>query len=126
MHAKRVRYERELNQGKRPPLRKVTTHDTPAAFPMTLCVSDIIWSERRSREDGLAVDRVPELELTDGWYRLRASVDPPMARAISRGVIRVGRKLGIAGARVRTRTPIPFLSIHLRWSLVIFRKEGTI
>lgn len=118
-HAEKARYERELNQGKRPALRKVAARDTPAAFPMILCISDIIWSERRSREDGLPIDRVPELELTDGWYRLRASVDPPIARAIGRGVIRTGRKLGIAGARVRKRTPTaPFL-IHI-CSLAIF------
>ncbi len=66
---------------------------------MILCVSNIIWSEGGRRADG--IDRVPELELTDGWYRLRASVDPPMARAIGRGVIRIGRKLGVAAARVR-------------------------
>lgn len=43
---------------------------------------------------------VPELEVTDGWYRLRATVDPPLARAISRGVVRVGRKIAVAGAKV--------------------------
>lgn len=96
-----LRYERELNQGKRPALRQVTTRDAPAAFPMTLCVSDIVWSEGGRRARGSAIGRVPELEVTDGWYRLRAIVDPPMARAVGRGVIRVGRKLGIAGAQVR-------------------------
>lgn len=75
---------------------------------MILCVSNIIWSEGGRRADGLAMDRVPELELTDGWYHLRASVDPPMARAIGRGVIRIGRKLGIAGARVRIGFLLPF------------------
>ena len=117
-HAETARCERELNQGKRPALRKVAARDAPAAFPMILCISDIIWSERRSREDGLATDQVPELELTDGWYRLRASVDSPMARAIGRGIIRTGRKLGIAGARVRKRTSIALLLIHC--CLVIF------
>ena len=43
----------------------------------------------------------PELEVTDGWYRLRARVDAPLARAIRRGVIRIGRKMAVAGARVR-------------------------
>ncbi|KAK2461438.1 hypothetical protein APHAL10511_005901 [Amanita phalloides] len=94
------RYERELNQGKRPALRKITTRDAPAAFPMTLCVSDIFWSKGGRTTDGLALDPTPEIELTDGWYRLRATIDPPMARAIGRGIIRIGRKLGIAGARL--------------------------
>lgn len=42
----------------------------------------------------------PELEVTDGWYRLRAKIDLPMARAVQKGFIRVGRKIGVAGARV--------------------------
>ena len=47
-----------------------------------------------------AVERVPELEVTDGWYKLRAEVDAPLARAIRRGIIRVGRKIGVVDAKV--------------------------
>ena len=46
------------------------------------------------------VEGVPELEITDGWYRLRAEVDGPLARAIRRGVIRAGRKIGVVDAKV--------------------------
>ena len=46
------------------------------------------------------VEDVPELEITDGWYKLRAEVDGPLARAIRRGVIRVGRKIGVVDAKV--------------------------
>jgi len=67
---------------------------------MVLCVSDILWSGGGVTDDGLKIEPYPELELTDGWYRLRAQVDLPMARAVRRGVIRVGRKLGFAGAKV--------------------------
>ncbi|KAF8971701.1 hypothetical protein BDZ97DRAFT_1913615 [Flammula alnicola] len=38
------RYERELNSGLRPPLRKIANQDAPAAFPMVLCVSNVLWS----------------------------------------------------------------------------------
>jgi breast cancer 2 susceptibility protein len=48
----------------------------------------------------MPIESHPELELTDGWYRLKAQVDLPMARAVRKGVIRVGRKIGVAGARV--------------------------
>lgn len=51
-------------------------------------------------EDGVPVDPHPELELTDGWYRLRAQVDESMARAVRRGKVRAGRKVGVSGARV--------------------------
>jgi breast cancer 2 susceptibility protein len=46
----------------------------------------------------------PELEITDGWYRLKARIDAPMARAVERGIIRIGRKIGVAGARVSAVT----------------------
>lgn len=47
------------------------------------------------------VEDVPELEITDGWYRLRVEVDGPLARAIRKGVIRAGRKIGVVDAKVR-------------------------
>lgn len=90
------RYERELNQAKRPALRLISTQDAPSAFPLALCVSDVFWVES---EAGTVF---PELEVTDGWYRLKATVDAPMARAVKKGTIRVGRKIGVAGAKVRT------------------------
>lgn len=94
------RYERELNSGCRPPLRKIAAQDAPAAFPMVLCVSNIFWSPAGVTDDGLRIEPYPELEVTDGWYRLRAQVDLAMATAVRKGVIRVGRKIGVAGARV--------------------------
>ncbi|KAF8808104.1 hypothetical protein BYT27DRAFT_7338672 [Phlegmacium glaucopus] len=101
------RYERELNSGRRPPLRQIATQDAPAAFPMVLCVSNIFWSPASATDDGLRIEPYPELEVTDGWYRLRAQVDLAMARAVRRGVIRVGRKIGVAGARLSTEKKDP-------------------
>ncbi|KAG6837644.1 hypothetical protein H0H93_004920 [Arthromyces matolae] len=82
------RYERELHQGKRPPLRLITTRDASAAYPMVLCISDIFSPSSHETE----------IEVTDGWYRLRAQIDAPMVRAVRRGHIRIGRKIALAGA----------------------------
>ncbi|KAI0275230.1 hypothetical protein BC834DRAFT_851763 [Gloeopeniophorella convolvens] len=100
MRQLRYRYERELNGAARPALRLITTQDTSAALHMVLCVSGITWSEGGINEDGTPVVQHPTLELTDGWYRLRARVDEVLARAARRGVIRVGRKIAIAGATI--------------------------
>lgn len=40
------------------------------------------------------------LELTDTWYKIRASIDQPLQRAIMRSKIRIGYKLEIYGAKV--------------------------
>lgn len=65
---------------------------------MNLCISNIF------SPGGETGSMFPELEITDGWYRLKARIDAPMARAVERGIIRIGRKIGVAGARVSAVT----------------------
>ncbi|KZT08707.1 uncharacterized protein LAESUDRAFT_757423 [Laetiporus sulphureus 93-53] len=101
------RYEREINGGSRPAFRLITTHDASPSCPMVLCVSKILWSEAGADEEGITTECVPQLELTDGWYRLRANVDDPLERAIRKGHIRVGRKLAIANARLVSKRKGP-------------------
>ncbi|KAJ7103228.1 hypothetical protein B0H15DRAFT_811512 [Mycena belliarum] len=115
------RYERELNGGVRPPLRSIATQDAPASCPMVLCVSNITWSEPGVGDDGLPIPPHPELEVTDGWYRLRAQVDAPLARAVRRGVLRVGRKFGVVGARLDSerKEPSEVLEAYNSTKLVI-------
>jgi breast cancer 2 susceptibility protein len=79
-------------------LRIIVAQDVPASCPMVLCVSDIIWPEPAST--GHQADALPEIEVTDGWYRIRVQIDRPLARAIKKGTLRIGRKIAIAGARV--------------------------
>ncbi|PPR01921.1 hypothetical protein CVT24_001260 [Panaeolus cyanescens] len=100
------RYERELNRGIRPALRKISTQDAPSEFPMTLCISDVIWTDREIGDTGHS-ERVVELEVTDGWYRLRAKVDLPLMKAIGKDVLTVGKKLGVAGAKLLTEKKEP-------------------
>lgn len=115
------RYERELNGGSRPPFRQIVARDAPAAFPLVLCVSGVSWSEPGVTEDGLPIEPHPELEVTDGWYRLRAQVDRPMARAIRKGTIKIGRKIGVAGARLSSerKDPMEILEAYNSTKLVI-------
>ncbi|KAG1885542.1 hypothetical protein F4604DRAFT_1726659 [Suillus subluteus] len=94
------RYERDLNGSTRPPLRLVTTRDAPAASPMVLCVSNVTWSPAGETDDGFPIPPHPELEVTDGWYRLRARVDKPLARAIRKGHIKIGRKIAVTGTKL--------------------------
>jgi hypothetical protein len=40
------------------------------------------------------------IELTDGWYRIRATTDKALTRAAKKGKLAAGRKIAVAGARV--------------------------
>ncbi|KAH9897778.1 hypothetical protein C8Q73DRAFT_779673 [Cubamyces lactineus] len=95
------RYERELNGGCRPALRLISTEDAPAACPMILSVSNIVVRGSPMRGTrGISLETQPELEVTDGWYRLRANIDLPLARAVRRGRICIGTKLAVSGAKL--------------------------
>ena len=96
----RRRYARELANGSRPALRLITTQDAPPSGPLVLCVSNIFWTDECVDAEGRLVPAHPELELTDGWYRLRATVDEALARAARNKVLRIGRKLACSGTRV--------------------------
>ncbi|KAJ7597455.1 hypothetical protein C8J56DRAFT_320264 [Mycena floridula] len=97
------RYQRELSNGVRPPLRQIVAQDVPASCPMVLCVSDVIWPEMKKDN----IDVYPEIEVTDGWYRIRAQVDEPLARAIRKGKLRIGRKISVVDAKLSSERKEP-------------------
>lgn len=67
---------------------------------MVLCVSRIHRPEPERNEQGQLVPQQPYLTLTDGWYHIKAFGDEYLCRAITKGRISVGMKLGLAGAQV--------------------------
>ncbi|KAI0094432.1 hypothetical protein BDY19DRAFT_901619 [Irpex rosettiformis] len=96
----RYRYERELNNASRPPLRLIAAQDSPASLPMILCISKIAWISSGVDEHGQPNDSIPDVEATDGWYMMRIEVDEPLKRALRKGKLRMGSKIAIAGARL--------------------------
>ena len=87
----KARYNREFLKGERSPLRKVLNRDVSSLTMMILCVARVVLSEQETR-DSLAV------ELTDGWYSVRASTDIPLRDFVSRGTIKVGSKLLVSNS----------------------------
>ncbi|KAL5640302.1 hypothetical protein ACGC1H_007540 [Rhizoctonia solani] len=83
------RYEREINRAERPAIRRIQEHDASPAQSMVLCVSDV----------QIGNDEV-EIELTDGWYRIRTLGDKALARAAIKGKLAPGRKIAVTGARL--------------------------
>ena len=91
------RYEREVNLAQRPAIKRLQEQDSPASLPMVLCIASITRGEQKTSEGSSTSSS--SLELTDGWYRIRANVDPPLQRAIDTGKLRTGYKMAIAAAR---------------------------
>lgn len=86
---------------------------------MVLCVSQIRWAQSQTKLDDSSEPAPPVivgLELTDGWYRIRAKMDVTLTHACARGKIMVGTKLQIFGARVRPRALLLEAGLMLRSS----------
>lgn len=71
--------------------------------PMVLCISNISWTKEYVDEENRLIPAHPTLEVTDGWYRLRAEIDEALARAARKKIIRTGRKIACCGAKVNFR-----------------------
>jgi breast cancer 2 susceptibility protein len=109
-HQLLYRYEREINRAERSAIKRIQEQDSPSQTPMVLLVSQIFWIDPPVEEpppdnpDQLQVSDGPiasGFELTDGWYRMNAKVDPVLAYAAKRGKISVGTKIEMTGAKVR-------------------------
>ncbi|KAJ1600303.1 hypothetical protein NDA14_005557 [Ustilago hordei] len=94
------RYEREVNRARRSCLKRIQEHDSSPARPMVLFVSKIMEEEKeiQDRSGQVVVRKNTLLELSDGWYRIQAQLDPVLASACRRGRVRIGQKLAIMGA----------------------------
>ncbi|KAL3681954.1 hypothetical protein R1sor_024910 [Riccia sorocarpa] len=106
----KYRYDRELN-GERSALRRITERDASAGHTMVLCVSAIRRVKDLASLDDIQVDKVDivdgtkrrpssagVIEVTDGWYRLNAQIDVPLARSIHSGKLKGGQKIVVCGA----------------------------
>ncbi|GER55767.1 BREAST CANCER 2 like 2A [Striga asiatica] len=94
----RYRYEREVNHGHRSPIKKILDGDAPPSSMMVLCISAV--SENHdprsgnhfvSPDDGK--DKAPAIELTDGWYSMKALLDEPLSEKLASGKLFLGQKL---------------------------------
>ncbi|WVQ79198.1 hypothetical protein IAT38_001294 [Cryptococcus sp. DSM 104549] len=92
----KYRYEREFGAAERPIVRRIQEHDSSPSLPMVLVISAI--HQDKGEEGKPAI----HLELTDGWYRIKAQIDECLSRAVVKGRIAVGRKIGVAGAKLES------------------------
>ena len=105
------RYEREINQSRRPILRKVLERDSPPTVPMILLVSavrsfGILFEEDEENEENEAVKEKcknfysAEIEVSDGWYSIRAVLDEELSSHLRANRIRLGSKMFVQNCQL--------------------------
>ena len=102
------RYEREINQSRRPILRKVLERDSPPTVPMILLVSAVrsfgILFEEDEENEGVKEKcknfYSAEIEVSDGWYSIRAVLDEELSSHLRANRIRLGSKMFVQNCQL--------------------------
>ncbi|KAH9247162.1 hypothetical protein BASA81_015246 [Batrachochytrium salamandrivorans] len=87
----KYRYETEINKARFSVIKQITEQDNVPTWHMVLCVTLIVADDL--------------IELTDGWYRIRASLDDRLRFLTARGVIKIGQKLHLDGIQIKGPLP---------------------
>lgn len=91
----------EIDKSRRSALKRIMERDDTAAKTLVLCVSKVIsWggndkSESKDPKQGPAV-----IEVTDGWYGIKALLDTSLTALLHRRRLFVGQKIIIHGAEL--------------------------
>ncbi|NXX27908.1 BRCA2 protein, partial [Nicator chloris] len=101
----KYRYDLEVDKSKRSAIKKIMERDDAAGKTLVLCISKIISlntvvspsSSNKSMESKKAAALI---EVTDGWYGIRALLDPPLKAFLDRRRLTVGQKIIVHGAEL--------------------------
>ncbi|NXF82830.1 BRCA2 protein, partial [Sclerurus mexicanus] len=101
----KYRYDLEVDKSKRSAIKKITERDDAAGKTLVLCISKIISlntvvspsSTNKNLENKKAAAII---EVTDGWYGIRALLDPPLKAFLDRRRLTVGQKIIVHGAEL--------------------------
>ncbi|XP_046391019.1 breast cancer type 2 susceptibility protein homolog [Ischnura elegans] len=104
----KYRWDREIDCGERPAIRKILEKDDTASKRMVLCVSGIKKPTLPESSNKLELDLLANsslLELTDGWYSISGIVDTELAHFIKRSNLAIGTKIVTSGAELINGPP---------------------
>ncbi|KAJ7411231.1 BRCA2, DNA repair associated [Willisornis vidua] len=101
----KYRYDLEVDKSKRSAIKKIMERDDAAGKTLVLCISKIISlntvvspsSSNKNMENKKAAAII---EVTDGWYGIRALLDPPLKAFLDRRRLTVGQKIIVHGAEL--------------------------
>ncbi|XP_065058550.1 breast cancer type 2 susceptibility protein-like [Rhopilema esculentum] len=112
MYHLKYRYDKEVDHSERSSLKKIFERDDVANSRLVLCVSRICSSlspdpkeegeskEAATRDKNVTENVKRKVELTDGWYPIKAVLDKPLSYLVQAGKIEIGTKLCIYGANL--------------------------
>ncbi|NXA99688.1 BRCA2 protein, partial [Cnemophilus loriae] len=101
----KYRYDLEVDKSKRSAIKKITERDDAAGKTLVLCISKIISlntvvSPSSSNKNTESKKAAALIEVTDGWYGIRALLDPPLKAFLDRRRLTVGQKIIVHGAEL--------------------------
>ncbi|XP_012578697.1 PREDICTED: breast cancer type 2 susceptibility protein [Condylura cristata] len=102
----KYRYDVEIDRSRRSAIKKIMERDDTAEKTLVLCISKIISpstniSESSScKTSSVNTKKGNVIELTDGWYAIKAQLDPPLLALLNNGRLIVGQKIIIHGAEL--------------------------
>ncbi|NWV69150.1 BRCA2 protein, partial [Malurus elegans] len=101
----KYRYDLEVDKSKRSAIKKIMERDDAAGKTLVLCISKIISlntivSPSSSNKNMESKKAAAIIEVTDGWYGIRALLDPPLKAFLDRRRLTVGQKIIVHGAEL--------------------------
>ncbi|XP_031471689.1 breast cancer type 2 susceptibility protein [Phasianus colchicus] len=101
----KYRYDLEIDKSKRSAIKKITERDDAAGKTLVLCISKILSlnsavSPSNSNNNTECEKAAAIIEVTDGWYGIRALLDPPLKAFLHRRRLTVGQKIIVHGAEL--------------------------
>ncbi|NWH49328.1 BRCA2 protein, partial [Fregata magnificens] len=101
----KYRYDLEVDKSKRSAIKKITERDDAAGKTLVLCISKIISlnavvSPSSSSKNVESKKAAAIIEVTDGWYGIKALLDPPLKAFLHRRRLTVGQKIIVHGAEL--------------------------
>ncbi|NXM53428.1 BRCA2 protein, partial [Illadopsis cleaveri] len=101
----KYRYDLEVDKSKRSAIKKIMERDDAAGKTLVLCISKIILlntvvSPSSSNKNVESKKAAALIEVTDGWYGIRALLDPPLKAFLDTRRLTVGQKIIVHGAEL--------------------------
>ncbi|XP_078513280.1 breast cancer type 2 susceptibility protein isoform X2 [Lissotriton helveticus] len=103
----KYRYDVEVDKSQRSAVKKIMERDDTAAKTLILCFSQVIsmgtslFSPNGSKPNMSDGNKsLTVIEVTDGWYGIKALLDPPLSTLVNRKRLAVGSKIIVHGAEL--------------------------